>query len=107
MARRASIDGRVLLLRHMSGRPPCPDVSHAIPGIVTAVAPAFGASKPRLGVPALPLLGRAVSWVDRENGGVEAALQKIHIQVLAVEQVVLDLLAEGTFAMHRVQGDQQ
>jgi hypothetical protein len=42
-----------------------------------------------------------------EDRGVEAAFRQVDVQVPAVEQAVLELLAEGTLAAHRVQGDQQ
>ena len=47
----------------------------------------------------LPVLG--------EDGRVEAALHQVHVQEPAVEQVVLEFLAEGALAAHRVEGDQQ
>lgn len=47
---------------------------------------------------------RAVLGEDRR---VEAAFLQVHVQESAAGQVVLEFLAEGALAAHRVQGDQQ
>ena len=42
-----------------------------------------------------------------EHRGVEATLHKFHVQELAEQQIVFQLLAEGSLAAHRVKGDEQ
>ena len=42
-----------------------------------------------------------------EHHRVEAALHQVHVQKPAKQQAVLQFLAEGPLAAHRVEGDEQ